>query len=246
MTSSSCAAGSDLSGMFSPSMLSVCAASKVGDDKAALEAQEMEVMTRTAAAGVQVLTRLESTRAVCDCMAAIMSGDLIPKPKEGNDSSSPQHLTPSERLLPLSHPRASPGTQSPEWVADLLVAVLQRAGQHRRVPSFAVLRLQQCTVTRLTSADAAQKPRTMTAACSEMLPLVKSDEVRKPLFKACWHLTCFPLPVLCVLSRQGTGTGKAKHVRCPQAAFNIGLHGLSRHFTKDSNSRSWELTFALT
>ncbi|KAL0039498.1 hypothetical protein WJX79_010600 [Trebouxia sp. C0005] len=34
-----------------------------------------------------------------------------------------------ERLLPLSHPRASPGSQSPEWVADLLVAVLQRAGE---------------------------------------------------------------------------------------------------------------------
>ena len=106
------------------------AASKVGDDKAALEAQEMEVMTRTAAAAVQVLARLESSRAVCDCMAAIMSGDLIPKPKPGaGEGDSPQPLTPSDRLLPLSHPRASPGTQSPEWVADLLVAVLQRAGQ---------------------------------------------------------------------------------------------------------------------
>lgn len=106
------------------------AASKVGDDKAALERQELEVMTRTAQAAVQVLSRLESTRAVCDCMAAIMSGDLIPKPKGGGAAGgSPQPLTPSERLLPLSHPRASPGSQSPEWVADLLVAVLQRAGQ---------------------------------------------------------------------------------------------------------------------
>lgn len=86
-------------------------------------------MTRTAQAAVQVLSRLESTRAVCDCMAAIMSGDLIPKPKGGGAvGGSPQPLTPSERLLPLSHPRASPGSQSPEWVADLLVAVLQRAG----------------------------------------------------------------------------------------------------------------------
>ncbi len=107
------------------------AASKVGEDKAAAESQELEVMTRTAAAGVQVLGRLESTRAVCDCMAAIMSGDLIPKPKQGaNADGSPQPLNPSERLLPLSHPRASPGSQSPEWVADLLVAVLQRAGQN--------------------------------------------------------------------------------------------------------------------
>jgi len=106
------------------------AASKVGDDKAALERQELEVMTRTAQAAVQVLSRLESTRAVCDCMAAIMSGDLIPKPKGGGAAGgSPQPLTPSERLLPLSHPRASPGSQSPEWVADLLVAVLQRAGR---------------------------------------------------------------------------------------------------------------------
>ncbi|KAA6418002.1 MAG: hypothetical protein FRX49_12002 [Trebouxia sp. A1-2] len=106
------------------------AASKVGDDKAALERQELEVMTRTAQAAVQVLSRLESTRAVCDCMAAIMSGDLIPKPKGGGAAGgSPQPLTPSERLLPLSHPRASPGSQSPEWVADLLVAVLQRAGE---------------------------------------------------------------------------------------------------------------------
>ena len=106
------------------------AASKAGDDKAALEAQEIEVMSRTAAAGIQVLTRLESTRAVCDCMAAIMSGDLIPKPSQGAVADgSPQPLTPSERLLPLSHPRASPGSHSPEWVADLLVAVLQRAGQ---------------------------------------------------------------------------------------------------------------------
>jgi hypothetical protein len=87
-------------------------------------------MTRTAQAAVQVLSRLESTRAVCDCMAAIMSGDLIPKPKGGGATGgSPQPLTPSERLLPLSHPRASPGSQSPEWVADLLVAVLQRAGR---------------------------------------------------------------------------------------------------------------------
>ncbi len=87
-------------------------------------------MTRTAQAAVQVLSRLESTRAVCDCMAAIMSGDLIPKPKGGGVAGdSPQPLTPSERLLPLSHPRASPGSQSPEWVADLLVAVLQRAGR---------------------------------------------------------------------------------------------------------------------
>ena len=95
-----------------------------------MEAQEIEVMTRTAAAGVQVLMRLESTRAVCDCMAAIMSGDLIPKPSQAAPAGdTPQPLTPSERLLPLSHPRASPGGHSPEWVADLLVAVLQRAGQ---------------------------------------------------------------------------------------------------------------------
>ena len=108
----------------------VCAASKAGDDKAAMEAQEIEVMTRTAAAGVQVLMRLESTRAVCDCMAAIMSGDLIPKPSQTAPAgATPQPLTPSERLLPLSHPRASPGGHSPEWVADLLVAVLQRAGR---------------------------------------------------------------------------------------------------------------------
>lgn len=90
----------------------------------------MEVMTRTAAAAVQVVSRLESTRAVCDCMAAIMSGDLIPKPKDGGAAEdSLQPLTPSERLLPLSHPQASPGSQSPEWVADLLVAILQRAGR---------------------------------------------------------------------------------------------------------------------
>ena len=108
----------------------MCAASKAGDDKAAMEAQEIEVMSRTAAAGVQVLMRLESTRAVCDCMAAIMSGDLLPKPSQAAPASgTPQPLTPSERLLPLSHPRASPGGHSPEWVADLLVAVLQRAGQ---------------------------------------------------------------------------------------------------------------------
>ena len=95
-----------------------------------MEAQEIEVMSRTAAAGVQVLMRLESTRAVCDCMAAIMSGDLLPKPSQAAPASgTPQPLTPSERLLPLSHPRASPGGHSPEWVADLLVAVLQRAGQ---------------------------------------------------------------------------------------------------------------------
>lgn len=93
-------------------------------------------MSRTAAAGIQVLTRLESTRAVCDCMAAIMSGDLIPKPSQGATADgSPQPLTPSERLLPLSHPRASPGSHSPEWVADLLVAVLQRAGQWGRLES---------------------------------------------------------------------------------------------------------------
>ena len=90
----------------------------------------MEVMTRTAAAAVQVVSRLESTRAVCDCMAAIMSGDLIPKPKDGGAAEdSLQPLTPSERLLPLSHPQASPGSQSPEWVADLLVTILQRAGR---------------------------------------------------------------------------------------------------------------------
>ena len=107
-----------------------CAATKAGDDKTALEAQEIEVMSRTAAAGVQVLSRLESTRAVCDCMAAIMSGDLIPKPSQGAPAgSSPQPLPPSERLLPLSPPSASPGSNQPEWVADLLVAVLQRAGQ---------------------------------------------------------------------------------------------------------------------
>ena len=111
-------------------LFGLSAASKAGDDKAALETQEIEVMSRTAAAGVQVLTRLESTRAVCDCMAAIMSGDLIPKPSQGASAgASPPPLTPSERLLPLSHPRASPGSHSPEWVADLLVAVLQRAGQ---------------------------------------------------------------------------------------------------------------------
>ena len=71
------------------------AASKAGDDKAALEAQEIDVMSRTAAAGVQVLMRLESTRAVCDCMAAIMSGDLIPKPSQGlTADGGPQPLTP--------------------------------------------------------------------------------------------------------------------------------------------------------
>ena len=106
------------------------AASRAGDDKAALEEQEVEVMTRTAAAGVEVLRHLDSTRAVCDCMAAIMSGDLIPKPREGSqgDDGAPLLLTPTERLLPLSHPRVSLGSQRPEWVADLLVAVLQRAG----------------------------------------------------------------------------------------------------------------------
>ena len=40
------------------------AASKVSDDKAAAEAQEMEVMARTAAAAVQVLAHLGSNRAV--------------------------------------------------------------------------------------------------------------------------------------------------------------------------------------
>ncbi|KAL3158886.1 hypothetical protein ABBQ32_011601 [Trebouxia sp. C0010 RCD-2024] len=118
--------------LFTPGGLRAApgAASKAGDDKVALEAQEIEVMSRTAAAGVQVLMRLDSTRAVCDCMAAIMSGDLIPKPAQGTPASSAsQPLTPSERLLPLSHPRASPGSHGPEWVADLLVAVLQRAGE---------------------------------------------------------------------------------------------------------------------
>ena len=93
-------------------------------------------MTRTAAAGVEVLRHLDSTRAVCDCMAAIMSGDLIPKPKEGSqgEEGGTPMLTPTERLLPLSHPRVSPGSQKPEWVADLLVAVLQRAS---RPSSFA-------------------------------------------------------------------------------------------------------------
>lgn len=98
-------------------------------------------MTRTAAAGVEVLRHLDSTRAVCDCMAAIMSGDLIPKPKAGSaaaDGSLPL-LTPSERLLPLSHPRLSPGAQSPEWVADLLVAVLQRAGTYSAAWYFLVI-----------------------------------------------------------------------------------------------------------
>ena len=103
-------------------------------------------MTRTAQAAVQVLSRLESTRAVCDCMAAIMSGDLIPKPKGGGAAGgSPQPLTPSERLLPLSHPRASPGSQSPEWVADLLVAVLQRAGQWYALHSTAANLCKWCT-----------------------------------------------------------------------------------------------------
>ena len=103
-----------------------------------MEEQEIEVMTRTAAAGVEVLRHLDSTRAVCDCMAAIMSGDLIPKPKEGpqGEDGGPALLTPSERLLPLSHPRVSPGSQRPEWVADLLVAVLQRAGLLSSFVSF--------------------------------------------------------------------------------------------------------------
>lgn len=119
--------------LFTPGGLRAApgAASRAGDDKAALEEQEIAIMTRTAAAGVQVLRYLDSTRAVCDCMAAIMSGDLIPKPKEGSAATdgAPPLLTPIERLLPLSHPRLSPGAQSPEWVADLLVAVLQRAGE---------------------------------------------------------------------------------------------------------------------
>ena len=56
---------------------------------------QLEKRSKVAAAGVEVMQRLDSPRAVCDCIAALVTGDLI-APSTAS-SGSAQHLLP---LLP--------------------------------------------------------------------------------------------------------------------------------------------------
>ena len=66
------------------------------------------------------MRRLELATSICDCMAALVSGDLqgsIP----GDGSASP-----AEGLLPLFAAGESSAQHMP-WLAEILVALLQRA-----------------------------------------------------------------------------------------------------------------------
>ena len=66
------------------------------------------------------MRRLELASSVCDCLAALVSGDLqssIP----GDGSASP-----AEALLPLFAAGETSAQHMP-WLAEILVALLQRA-----------------------------------------------------------------------------------------------------------------------
>lgn len=74
---------------------------------------------------VQLLKRLDSGTAVNGCMAALVAGDLLVAPGAGASRA--------DCLLPLY----VPGERSLErhaWLADLLIAVLQRAQVYISLP----------------------------------------------------------------------------------------------------------------
>ncbi|KAK9814288.1 hypothetical protein WJX72_003466 [[Myrmecia] bisecta] len=77
-----------------------------------------EMSMKVAAAGVEVLRRLDSPRAICDCMRALVNGDLAGKAGADDIAS---------KLLPLYPPNYQPGQEMQGWLADVVVALLQRA-----------------------------------------------------------------------------------------------------------------------
>ncbi len=70
---------------------------------------QLDQQSRVAAAGVEVMRRLDSPRAVCDCIAALVSGDLAAAalPDAAHSSGAAEHLLP---LLP-------PASASPDLVS---------------------------------------------------------------------------------------------------------------------------------
>lgn len=67
---------------------------------------------------VQLLKRLDSAGAVCGCMEALVGGDLCLPPGGGHSRA--------DALLPLYIPYEATSARR-LWLADLLVALLQRA-----------------------------------------------------------------------------------------------------------------------
>ncbi|KAK9847108.1 hypothetical protein WJX84_012013 [Apatococcus fuscideae] len=85
------------------------------------DAQEVEERSKVAAAGVEVMQRLDSPRAVCDCIAALVSGDLI------NPSSSAAGQAPgsANHLLPLLPPTSA--NREMPWLGSIIAELLTRA-----------------------------------------------------------------------------------------------------------------------
>lgn len=57
---------------------------------------QVEQRSKVAAAGVEVMLRLDSSRAVCDCIAALVNGDLTAPaaPTSGHGTGAVEHLLP--------------------------------------------------------------------------------------------------------------------------------------------------------
>ena len=84
---------------------------------------------------LQLLKRLDSPAAVCQCMEALVHGDLD-LPQDGGHSRA-------DALLPLYIPYEATSERR-LWLADLLVALLQRAQVGRRARKLLTLQSASC------------------------------------------------------------------------------------------------------
>ena len=89
--------------LFIPFLASLAKESSSASLKIGLHLQ-LEQQAKIAAAGVEVMRRLDSPRAVCDCIAALVHGDLTAAvaPGSGLATGAP------EFLLPLVPPPSAP------------------------------------------------------------------------------------------------------------------------------------------
>ncbi|EFN58497.1 expressed protein [Chlorella variabilis] len=92
-------------------------------------AEDVAACSAAAAAAAEVLRRLHSPRAVADCLAAAVGGDLDGAPLLASQ--------PDAVLMPLFAPGATAHDTQRPWLADVLTALLQRGAELDLLPGAA-------------------------------------------------------------------------------------------------------------